>query len=130
MKIAIVGSITFEDRIQSIRRELEESGFSVWAPIDGNDTSPEAMRRYNQTSRDNIGSSHAVLVVNERKHDIDGYIGANVLIEIGIAYALHKPTYLLNDYDKDQSNATELAALTEGVIGNVQNLVEKLEEKR
>ncbi len=36
------------------------------------------------------------MVCNYPKNDIDGYIGANTLIEMGLAFYLEKPIYLLN----------------------------------
>lgn len=38
----------------------------------------------------------AILVLNYAKNNIDGYIGANTLIEMGLALHLDKPIYLLN----------------------------------
>jgi hypothetical protein len=40
--------------------------------------------------------SEAILVVNEEKHGVAGYIGGNTLMELGLAFHLEKPIYLLN----------------------------------
>ncbi len=42
-----------------------------------------------------IEKSDAILVVNDTKHDIKGYVGPNVIIEMGIAFYLKKPIYVL-----------------------------------
>jgi hypothetical protein len=39
---------------------------------------------------------NAILVLNYSKNDIEGYIGANTLIEMGLALYLKKLIYLLN----------------------------------
>jgi hypothetical protein len=44
-----------------------------------------------------VEESDAILVVNPDKNDIAGYIGANTLIEMGLAYYLRKKIFLLND---------------------------------
>lgn len=44
-----------------------------------------------------INSSEAILVVNDSKNDIDGYVGGNTLIEISHAYAQGLDIFLLND---------------------------------
>jgi hypothetical protein len=49
---------------------------------------------------DEVANGDAVLVVNDEKHGIQGYIGPNVLMEIGLAFYLEKPIYILNTIDK------------------------------
>jgi nucleoside 2-deoxyribosyltransferase len=43
-----------------------------------------------------IESADAVLVVNPAHHGIDGYIGGNTFLEMGIAFYLGKPIYVLH----------------------------------
>ena len=38
----------------------------------------------------------AILVINEKKREIEGYIGGNTFLEIGVAYYSHKKIYILN----------------------------------
>ena len=38
----------------------------------------------------------AILVANYEKRGVQGYIGGNTLIEMGIAFYTHKPIYILN----------------------------------
>ena len=117
MIIVLAGSMAFADKMEEIRQILETNGAEVTYPHDGSDLTPEAVRRYNDEARARIEQADSLLVVNERKHDIEGYVGANTLVEIGMAYALHTPIYVLNPYDTIQSNATELAGLIDGVVG-------------
>jgi hypothetical protein len=43
-----------------------------------------------------ITKGDAILVVNNRKNNIDGYIGGNTLMEIAIAFQYKIPIYILN----------------------------------
>ena len=51
----------------------------------------DAIRKY----FDKIKESDCVLIANYTKKNIDGYIGGNTFLEIGFAYVLRKPIYLL-----------------------------------
>src|SRR3990167_4062096 len=42
------------------------------------------------------GGADAILVCNYDKNGIAGYVGANTLLEMGLAFHLRKPIYLLN----------------------------------
>lgn len=118
MIVVLAGSMAFADKMDEVRGVLEGLGAQVTYPHDGGDVSPAAIRRYNDEALERIRQADVLLVVNERKHDIDGYIGANTLVEIGMAYALLTPVYLLNSYDEAQPNATELAGLIDGIVGD------------
>lgn len=48
-----------------------------------------------------IPKGQAALVINDEKHGIKGYIGGNVLIEMGLAFYLNIPIYLMNRYPKN-----------------------------
>lgn len=120
MKITICGSIAFTDEALSIKERLEKSGHEVriW-PLelkDGNgqlipateyykirrvaaddekwvwDRKEEAMKRH----FDKVVWSDAILVLNYDKNNIAGYVGANTLMEMGLALHLDKKIYLLN----------------------------------
>lgn len=58
-----------------------------------------------------IAESEVVLVVNEQKHGLSGYIGPNVLMEMAVAFYLGKPIYLLNQPDEKLSNIEEIRAM-------------------
>ncbi|MBU1084780.1 MAG: hypothetical protein ABIJ43_00495 [Candidatus Beckwithbacteria bacterium] len=49
---------------------------------------------------DNIKKADAILVVNPTRKKIKNYIGGNTLMEMGFAYYLKKPIYLLNPIPK------------------------------
>ena len=45
---------------------------------------------------DKVAWSDAILVLNYDKNKIEGYVGANTLMEMGLALHLNKRIYLLN----------------------------------
>lgn len=47
-----------------------------------------------------VAESDAILVVNDKKHGVEGYIGPNVLMEMAVAYWLKKPIFVLNKVGK------------------------------
>ena len=50
----------------------------------------------------------AILVANFEKRGIEGYIGGNTLIEIGLAFYLKKPIYILNPVSSELSYKQEI----------------------
>jgi hypothetical protein len=50
---------------------------------------------------DEVAKGDSILVVNDEKHGVPGYIGPNVLMEMGLAFYLKKTIYVLNAIDKD-----------------------------
>jgi hypothetical protein len=65
---------------------------------------------------DEIEASEAVLFLNYDKKWIAGYIGASVLMEIGIAYHLGKKILLVNPIDKSQWYALEVLLTNPTII--------------
>jgi hypothetical protein len=57
-----------------------------------------------------IKKGDAILVLNERLKDIDGYIGANSFLEMGFALCLNKKIFLLNKIP-DQPNSVEIGGM-------------------
>lgn len=119
MKITLCGSIAFYKEMTEVTRALEALGHEVRLPMneiadrDGNMISIEAYYeirkngssdtawiwdRKEQAIRihfEKIEWSDAILVLNYEKNGIPGYIGGNTLIEMGLAFHLRKPIYLL-----------------------------------
>ena len=120
MKITICGSIAFYNEMQKTKEDLEKMGYEVKLPPSqledgngqpisasqfykirktslGNETwvwerKEEAMKRH----FDKVVWSDAILVLNYDKNNIEGYVGANTLMEMGLALHLNKKIYLLN----------------------------------
>jgi len=117
MKISICASINFTYEIGEVAKELQEMGYEVDVPmtaqkiLDGeltlDDFKKEKSRngdgafrkiQYDVIKRyyKIIQNADAVLVLNFDKNNISNYIGGNTFLEMGFAYVLNKPIYLLN----------------------------------
>lgn len=113
--ITICSSASFYKRVWEIKVQLEKDGLKVRVPHtaelmkkSGNYkvghyktwyADPKKYRRKAYLMRRHfreIERADAILVVNERKQGIDGYIGGNVLMEMGVAFYLHKKIFLWN----------------------------------
>jgi hypothetical protein len=120
MKITICGSIAFFEGMLETKAALESLGHEVKIPpteiedengnlipvqqyyarrkAETSDTSwiwdrkAEAMHAHFEK----VEWGDAVLVLNYDKNGIPGYVGANTLLEMGLAFHLGKPIYLLN----------------------------------
>ncbi|MDD2732102.1 MAG: hypothetical protein PHI53_02815 [Candidatus Pacebacteria bacterium] len=120
MKITICGSIAFVDQMLSVKKQLEDLGHIVEMPPteveDGEGNLIPAIeyykiRRNTEGQEDwvwdrkewamkkhfnKVSLSDAILVLNYDKNDIEGYIGANTFLEMGLAFHLAKKIYILN----------------------------------
>jgi hypothetical protein len=126
MTITICGSIAFYPTMQQVQNELEALGHKVLIPEltlplperyggeralnfdafvqehGGFAVFPAEHDLWQhkgaaiQEHFEKIANSDALLIVNERKAEMDGYIGSNTLIEMGVGFFLKKPIYLLH----------------------------------
>ena len=120
MKITICGSIAFFKQMQEIKKQLENAGHIVEIPpvnIKDEQNKPIPIQEYYNIRKKEIKSeswvwerkqeamrkhfnkvawAEGVLVLNYTKNNIEGYVGANTLIEMGLAFHLNKKIYLLN----------------------------------
>ena len=119
MKITICASIAFFDEILEAEQRLKELYHEVKRPPtevrdDGGNMIPVqqyyALRKQDKPDDwiwdrkaeaikmhfDKVAWSDAILVLNYEKNNIKGYIGANTLLEMGLAFHLNKTIYLLN----------------------------------
>lgn len=118
MNIVLAGSMSFIDKMQTLKQQLEDMGCSVTLPVDEEGADALTLRQYNEAALERLKAADILLIVNEDNKGVVGRVGSNTLIEIGMAFALKKPVYLLNDYDVSQDCASELAGLIDGVVGN------------
>jgi hypothetical protein len=58
-----------------------------------------------------VAKADAILVLNYEKHGVANYIGGNVLMEMGIAFHLKMPIFILNEAPTDVSYAEEVLGL-------------------
>jgi hypothetical protein len=120
MKITLCGSITYVHEMDTLKSELEKLGHSVMTPPtvvtdkDGGDIDAlvqSKMRKeanhgetWMQDKKSELIHDHfkkvawanAILVYNKEKNGIVNYIGANTLLEMGLAFYLHKKIFLYN----------------------------------
>jgi hypothetical protein len=141
MKITICGSIAFYDEMLDIKEKLEKLNHQVKLPPfeikdkNGNmipikeyytkrkaetdntswiwDRKEEAMRLHFQK----IVWSDAVLVLNYNKNNVQNYIGANTLLELGLGFHFNKKLFLLNDIP-EMNYKEEILGMKPIVINN------------
>ncbi len=64
-----------------------------------------------------------VVVANYEKRGVKGYIGGNTLIEIGLAFYLKKPIYILNPVSSELSYKVEILGMKPIVLsGNIDSI--------
>lgn len=130
-KIFLCASMNFYEELVDIESKLGSLGFTVEIPVSAktmkakNDFdvthfkgvfTPAQKGEFIQENFVNIASSDAILVINNEKNGISGYIGANVLMEIGLAFYLKKKIYVWNQYPDDAPYKEELMAFNVQVI--------------
>jgi nucleoside 2-deoxyribosyltransferase len=111
MNIIICGSMSASKKMVEIEKKLIALGYSVILPESTHeyaqmDTIDKTITESARDKADNdlirgyfnkIKEGDAVLIVNVEKNNIEGYIGGNAFLEMGFAYVLNKPLYLLHD---------------------------------
>lgn len=134
--VVICGSMSFYDKMIYIKKELNNNKVNALIPDSDelfyekilNTNNKKSIDEFKSTaSRIHINkiwqvSTRAILVVNEKKRNIDNYIGANTLAEIALAFALKKKIFLLYDYPSiyhDELSAWGAVSL----MGDIEDLV-------
>lgn len=124
MKITLCYSMQFAEKAEEIKNELEKLGHQAFIVTTnnkflGHDDSEKEEIKLKQKFEDDAMREHfsliektdAILVLNYEKHSIPGYIGGNAFLEMGLAYYLRKPIYLLNPIPKMPYYETEIIAM-------------------
>ncbi len=141
MKLTICGSIAFYTEMESLRDELAALGHAVKIPelkdeapeelggdkkvyfgkyIEDNggiNAFPAGHTIWDHkenailTHYDKIDWCDAIVVANYDKRGIEGYIGGNTLIEIGVAFYQKKPIYILNPVSSSLSYKVEILGM-------------------
>ncbi len=130
MKIVMLGSVNFAEKMLELKSKLIEEGHDVYLSeiIESYIGLSEEKRRPISVENKNkhdliklyfdlIKNNDAIFVVNETKKEIEGYIGGNVLLELGFAYVLGKKIFLLNKIP-DLSYTDEIVAMKPIVLNN------------
>jgi len=136
MKIVICGSMSASKEMVETEKKLKELGHRIilpdftydYAALDEIDKIKTESAR-NKVEYDlirgyykKIQDSDAILVVNVGKKGIEGYIGGNSFLEMGFAFVLSKPIYLLHQIP-DISYRDEIEAMQPIVLnGNLRKI--------
>lgn len=101
MKITIVGNMSFLGKFKEAKEFLEQRGHKVIVPE--KDPMPEPLppsvkRKAMDKFNENLKKSDAILVMNYTKDGKENHIGANTLMEIGMAFILQKKIFVLNSF--------------------------------
>ena len=138
--VTICGSMAHQEKFAAVARTLEAAGLRVRVPaieenVDWSSLAEHQMLAKKKDYMDrhfaNITRSRAILVCNYEKNNKPGYIGANTLMEMTVAYVSGVPIYLLEKPDGGiNSKALEVAALGGIVLpnGDVAELIDVLKQ--
>lgn len=156
MKITICGSIIFYKDMESIKDELLGLGFEVKMPelafeapselggarkiyfvnyIDENggiDAFPAGHEIWNlkqkaiQDHFRKIEWADAILVVNNEKRGIKGYVGGNTIVQVGVAAYLNKPIFILNDISSELPYKQEILGMKPIILKGNLELIKKI----
>ncbi len=113
--ITICSSAAFFSKALEVGEELKKLGFGVKLPHtaqrmkQSGDFRVETYKTWFKNKKDyarkrwlinshfrKVISCDAILVVNEKKNGVGGYIGGNTLMEMAIAFHYKKPIYILH----------------------------------
>ena len=129
MKVVISGSISAYKKMAEVTSVLEARGYTVRMPsldnigdeldADGNTVETAHIKIAKDLIREyyeEIKSCDVLLVVNEEKKGISGYIGGNTFLEMGFAHVLGKRLYVLNPYSPQLAYVDEINAMQPVVL--------------
>ncbi len=127
MKIMLVGSMKFAHEMVDIKKRLQEMGYESYLPFGtephlndktfvdrlGDNLDHVIKEDIMWKNFDQVAKSDGILVINNRRNNVDGFIGISALMEMGIAFYLKKKIYLLNPYPsfEDHRWAQEVACM-------------------
>ncbi len=130
MRIGIIGSMQFTEKMLEVQEELKNLGHDpfllaeVPTPFIGkSDDEKEQLKLKQKKEMDTVRYSwdilqgaDAVLVLNLDKRGIKNYIGGNSLLEIAFAYILKQKIFLYNDIPDISYYKTEIESLKPVII--------------
>lgn len=141
--VVVCSSVSFYPELPAVKRELEALGLRVIVPYialamekAANEASleefkqeqvaelraaelasPELKRGFITGYFKEIEKGDWVLAYNPEKHGIEGYVGANVLMELTIGFYLGKKLFIWNQPSKKLGCYDELEAMGMKVLG-------------
>lgn len=136
MKIGIIGSMQFTEKMFEITDELIKNGHDAFLTdlhknlIGKTDEEKEVIKIHQKNNMDAIREfwramqgADAVLVLNYDKNGIKNYIGGNTFLEIGFAHVLNQKIFLLNPIPDIVYYKSEIEAVKPIIInGDLQKI--------
>jgi len=141
-KITICFSAAFFKEVLEFEKKLLDLGFNVLVPCTARQMKKEGnfdesvfkpwfkdnsiYKRKTFLMRDHfkkVVNGDAVLVVNLRKHEVDGYIGGNTLMEMALAFHLKKPIFILNEIPNNFFLYEEIVGVQPVILNGNLNLI-------
>ncbi len=129
MRIGIIGSMQFTEKMLEIRDKLNNMGHDAFvtklhkALVGKSNEEKEKIKLYQKYKMDAIREfwkamqgADAVLVLNIDKGRIKNYIGGNTLMEIGFAHVLGQKIFLWNPIPDIPYYRTEIEAVRPIII--------------
>lgn len=136
MKIGIIGSMQYTEKMMELRAKLNGMGHVAFlsdlhdAFIGKTDEEKEIIKIKQKNENDAIREfwnmmqgADAVLVLNIDKHGIKNYIGGNTFLEIGFAHVLNQKIFLYNEIPDIPYYKTEIVAMNPIVINGDLSLI-------
>jgi hypothetical protein len=124
MRIGIIGSMQFTEKMLEVRDKLQELGHDAFvtdlhkALVGKTDEEKEKIKLHQKNNMDAIREfwramqgADAVLVLNYDKNGIKNYVGGNTLMEIGFAHVLNQKIFMLNPIPEMSYCKTEIEAV-------------------
>jgi hypothetical protein len=124
MKIGVVGSMQFAEKMIGVKNELKKMGHNAFlsnsvSPFVGKSDEEKEKIKIDQKINEDVirefwiqmQGADAILVANYDKHGIKNYIGGNTLMEIGFAHVLKQKIFLLNPIPEIPYYKTEIEAV-------------------
>lgn len=128
--VSICGSMSCLAEMKKLAERLETRALRVHLPEetdidwDSIEDSEQVSLKKGLIDRhlENIQNSDVVLIANFPRKGVDGYIGANTLMEIAFSYALGKPVALLFEPGAQDCRLEVLSTTNQILDGEVANL--------
>jgi len=129
MKIGIIGSMQFTDKMLEYRDALNRFGHEAFVTdlhktmVGKSAEEIEEIKLHQKNNMDAIREfwrmmqgADAVLILNLDKNGVQNYIGANTFLEIGFAHVLNQKIFALNPMPDFPYISTEMDAMRPIVI--------------
>jgi len=129
MRIGIIGSMQFTDKMVEIREKLRELGHDAFITdlhrtmVGKTGDEIEKIKIYQKQNKDAIREfwrmmqgADAVLVLNLDKNGVKNYVGGNTLMEIGFAHVLNQKIFMLNPIPEMPYCKTEIEAVRPTIL--------------